>query len=122
MTTKFKQNGVSFGGFIMLLLLLVVVSIFSMKLIPAYMENGKIQHALDAIVSDPAMQEASVADIKASFEKRANTMDAVNVVTKNDIEINKADGRLTLSVSYSKKIALGGNISLLLEFNPSATR
>jgi hypothetical protein len=103
-----KQRGVTFGGFIMVLALLGGLAIFSMKLIPAYMENGKIQKAFDAITHDPAMQTA--------------TMDNVTTVTSNDIEINKDGGRLKLSASYSTKIPLAGNVSLLIEFNPSAPK
>jgi hypothetical protein len=43
-------------------------------------------------------------------------------VTSNDIEISKDDSRLTMSASYSKKIPLAGNISLLIEFHPSAPK
>ena len=123
MKTFFKQQrGVTFGGFIMILALLGGLAIFSMKLIPAYMENGKIQKAFDAITHDPAMQTATVAEIRDSFYKRANTMDNVTTVTSNDIEINKEGGRLKLSASYSTKIPLAGNVSLLIEFNPSAPK
>jgi len=117
-----KQRGVTFGGFIMVLALLGGLAIFSMKLIPAYMEDGKIQKAFDAITHDPAMQTASIAEIRDSFYKRANVMDNVTTVTSNDIEINKEGGALKLSASYSTKIPLAGNVSLLLEFNPSASK
>ena len=117
-----KQRGVTFGGFIMVLALLGGLAIFSMKLIPAYMENGKIQKAFDAITHDPAMQTATAAEIRESFYKRANTMDNVTTVTSSDIEINKEGGRLKLSASYSTKIPLAGNVSLLIEFNPSAPK
>ena len=117
-----KQRGVTFGGFIMVLALLGGLAIFSMKLIPAYIENGKIQKAFDVITHDPAMQTATAAEIRESFYKRANTMDNVTTVTSNDIEINKDGGRLKLSASYSTKIPLAGNVSLLIEFNPSAPK
>lgn len=117
-----KQRGVTFGGFIMVLALLGGLAIFSMKLIPAYMEDGKIQKTFDAITHDPAMQTASIAEIKDSFYKRANVMDNVTTVTSNDIEINREGGALKLSASYSKKIPLAGNVSLLVEFNPSAPK
>ena len=123
MKTLFKkQRGVTFGGLIMVLVLFVVVAIFTMKLIPAYMENGKIQKAFDAIVRDPAMQTATIADIRDSFYKRSNVMDNVTTVTSGDIVISKEDGRLSLSASYSTKIPLAGNVSLLIEFNPSAPK
>lgn len=117
-----KQRGVTFTGFIMVAAVLVSVAIFSMKLIPAYMENGKIQKAFDAIVRDPALQAGTVFEIKEAFYKRANTMDNVTTVTSNDIVISKENGVLTLSASYSAKIPLAGNVSLLVEFNPTASR
>ena len=122
MITIVKQRGITFSGFIVVLVLLVAVAIFSMKLIPAYMENGKVQKAFDAITRDPAMQTATVAEIKDSFYKRAITMDNVTTVSANDIEISKEGGKLTLSASYSAKIPLAGNVSLLIEFNPSAPK
>jgi len=122
MKTLAQQHGVTFGGFIMILALLGGLAIFSMKLIPAYMENAKIQKAFDTIVHDPEMQTATVADIKSSFIKRANVMDDVSVVNQGDIVISKEDGKLSLSASYTKKIPLVGNVSLLLEFNPSAPK
>lgn len=122
MKTTAKQGGVSFGGFIMVLVLLGGLAIFGMKLIPAYMENGKIQKAFDAIVRDPSMQSASVAEIKESFNKRAIVMDSVTVLNQEEIEIDKEGNALRLSASYSKKIPLAGNVSLLIEFNPSAPK
>lgn len=117
-----KQHGVTFTGFIMVAALLVSVAIFSMKLIPAYMENGKIQHAFDAMVGDPAMQTGTVREIRDSFYKRANTMDNVSSVQSEDIVIAKEDGRLSLSANYSAKIPLAGNVSLLVEFSPHAPK
>ena len=122
MKNSVKQGGFSFGGFIMVLVIVVAVAIFSMKLIPAYMDNGKIQKAMDAIVRDPAMQAASVADIKMAFYKRAITMDNVTALSENDIEVYKEGGKLSLSASYNVKIPVAGNVSLLLEFNPSAPK
>lgn len=117
-----QQRGVTFGGFIMVAFLLAFVAIFSMKLIPAYMENGKIQKALDAIVRDPAMQNAPVAEIRDSFYKRANTMDNVTTISSGDLEISKENGRLSLSANYKVILPLAGNVKLLIEFNPAAPK
>lgn len=123
MKTLFNpQRGVSFGGFIMVLAVLIVAAIFGMKLIPAYMENGKIQKAFDAIVQDPGLQAGSIADIRMSFFNRAITMDNVTNVKMEDIEISKDDGKLEISAAYKVKIPFAGNVSLLIEFNPKASK
>lgn len=122
MHTFKKQDGVTFGGFIMVLILLVALAIFSMKLIPAYMENGKVQKAFEAIVSDPYMKTATDSEIRESFYKRAITMDNVTTVSAQDLEIYKENGALTISANYNAKIPLGGNVSLLISFHPTATK
>lgn len=122
MKTATRQRGFSFGGFIMVLVIFIVLAIFSMKLIPAYMENGKIQKAFDAIARDPSMQSATEHDIRMSFYNRAMTMDAVKAISHQDIEISQDDGGLVLSADYNVKIPLGGNASLLLEFHPTSAK
>jgi hypothetical protein len=49
-------------------------------------------------------------------------MDSVSTVTSGDIVISKEGGALRLSASYSAKIPLAGNVSLLVEFDPSAPK
>lgn len=122
MKTIFKQQGVTFGGFIMVLALLGGLAIFAMKLIPAYMENGKIQRSFDSIVNDPAMQNATTAEIKDSFYKRSNVMDSVTSINTGDLVISKEGNSLSISAAYSAKIPLAGNVSLLVEFTPHAPK
>jgi len=122
MRTFAKQNGLTLSGFIVVAILFIFVAILGMKLIPAYIENGKIQKAFESIVRDSAMQAATVAEIKESFVKRAIIIDGVTSVTQNDILIAKDSGSISLSASYSKQVPLVSNISLLIEFHPSASR
>ena len=122
MKTTAKQNGVTFIGMIMFAIVLVLVAIFSLKLIPVYMDDGKIQKSLDAMVRDPALQSASADEIRNSFSKRVNIMDGVTVVNPADLDISNDNGRLTVSVPYSVKIPFAGNVSLLIEFKPSASK
>ena len=117
-----QQRGVTFGGFIVIAALLGVLAIFSMKLIPAYLENAKIQKSFESIVRDPAMKTATIAEIRDSFYKRSNVMDNVTTVSSGDIEVIKEGAILTLSVTYNVKIPFAGNVSLLIEFNPTATK
>lgn len=122
MKTLNKQGGLTMSGFLTFVILLVAVAIFGMKLIPAYIEYGEIQKSMTAIVHDPEMQTATIKEIKDSFSKRANIMNDVSSVNPDDLVISKDGGVLSLSASYSKKIPLAGNVSFLIEFNPSASK
>jgi len=114
-----KQRGLSFSGFIFGAFLLILLSIIGLKLIPAYMEDATIENLFVTIASDPEMQGAAVGAVKMSFTKRAS-IENVRAIGADDIEISKADGRLTLSASYAVKVPLVANVSLYLEFNPSS--
>jgi hypothetical protein len=115
-----RQRGIGFVGFIMIAAGIVFVAIVGMKLVPAYIHSAQIAQIFKTIASDPGMQGAPIKDIKDSYNKRA-TMNYITDITSEDIEISKADGRLSLSTSYSVKIPIAGNITLLLEFNPSSS-
>lgn len=117
-----KQCGFSLGGFIQLLIVGVVIAIFAMKTVPAYMEAMTIEKTFNEIIKDPAMQAASVSDIKAAFRKRAVTMNNVSAITADDVVVSNDGKSMSLSASYNKAVPLAGNMSLLLEFNPSASR
>jgi hypothetical protein len=114
------QAGIGFGGFIVGAFLLVALTLFGFKLVPAYMENAKVKNIFEEISHDPEMQKASASQILMSFDRRAS-VNWVESVKSSDIEISKGeDGRPILTASYDVKVKLGGNVSLLLEFNPTS--
>ncbi len=116
-----KQRGVSIEGTLVVIVLLIVVGIGAMKILPSYMENATIKKIFDTIRSDPEMQGAPVKAIRESYDKRA-MMNNIKVVNSSDIEVSKDAGGLSLSVSYTVKIPLFSNASLLLEFDTSSSK
>lgn len=116
-----KQRGLSFSGFILGAVILVLAITTGMKLIPAYMQDAKIGNLFTVIANDPEMQKASLRDIRMSFTKRAS-IDGINAINAEDIEITSNGGRLVLSASYAVKIPLAGNISLYMDFSPASAK
>ena len=114
-----QQRGLSFGGFVFGAFLLVLLSIIGLKLVPAFIQNAQIKTVFGEIVRDPNMEKASRREIQNSFERRAS-IDAITAIKSDDIDIASDGGHLILSASYSVKIPLFGNASILLEFNPSS--
>ncbi len=119
--TPVQQRGLSFGGFIVAAFLLVIVSISLLKVIPAYIQNAQIKTVFNEIVHDPGMDKASPREIRNSFDRRAS-IDDITAIKSEDIEIASDGGRLDLSANYSVKVPLFGNVSLILEFNPSSDK
>lgn len=114
-----RQRGVGLTNLLTWAFLLVFIAIGIMKVIPVYVQDRTIQHALDQIAHNPDMQEAQVRDIQDAFFKQA-TMDAITVVSEKDIVVDKRSTGLVLSVNYQVKVPLMGNASLLFDFNTSS--
>jgi hypothetical protein len=115
-----KQRGVGFVGLIMIAAGIIIVAVLGMKMVPAYIHSAQIAQIFKTMAKDPAMKEATIKEIKDSYSKRAS-ISYITDITAEDIEISKSDSQLSLSTSYSVKIPLVGNITLLLEFNPSSS-
>lgn len=114
-----QQRGVTFGGFLLGAFLLVLFGILALKIIPAYMQDAKIKNVFIGIAHDPELQKGSPTDIRVSFEKQAS-IEGITAINASEIDISSDNGRLVLSASYSVKVPVSGNISLLMEFNPTS--
>jgi hypothetical protein len=114
-----QQRGMSFGGFIFSAFLLVICAIFGFRLIPAYIQDATINSTFNEISRDPNMQNATTHDILESFDRRSS-VDDITAIKSSDIIITSDGGRPVLSASYSVRVPVAGNISLILEFNPSS--
>ena len=108
-----KQTGISllgliFGGFV-----LVIAALLAMKLVPSYIEYFNAKKAIYSIVNENP--EASVNDVRKSFEARA-TIDDITSIRSQDLEISKDRGLLVVGFAYRKEIRLFANVSMCIDF------
>jgi len=115
-----KQRGVSISGFLALVVVVVFFVIVCVKVIPAYLDDYTIKKFFNVVAHDPDMKNATVHDIRQSFSKHA-TVSNITAISEKDIDVAKDANGITLSASYSVKIPLISNASLVLEFNPSSS-
>ena len=113
-----SQKGVSLGGLLMILFVVVLGGIFSMKLIPAYIEYYKIKAAVEAIARDKS-RTSSVNEIKKAFSARS-TIDDIESVKPDDLEITKEGSDVVISFGYRREVTLGGNVGLYVDFKGSS--
>jgi Tfp pilus assembly protein PilE len=116
-----RQRGVSLGGLLIICFIIGIVALLAMKVLPEYIEYGSIRKVTTAIVQDPAMKTATLADVKTSFSKRAE-IDNIKIINADDLDITKEDDKLVISFSYTKKVPLFANISLLIDFEGSTSK
>ena len=112
----FSLNSLMIGGVIF-----AVAALLAMKVLPDWIEYGKVVKAIKGTAADTSLKEASVAQVRAAYARRAD-IDEIRTVSPQDLDITKEAGDLVISVTYTRKIALFGNASLVFYFEASSAK
>ena len=111
---RMRQKGVSLGGLLLVLVVVVFVGIFALKLVPAYMQFGKAKTAIQAIAADKS-KTSSVAEVRKAFDLRAS-VDDIDTVKGSDLEVTKEGGDVVISFAYRKEVPLFANLGFYIDF------
>ncbi len=114
-----SQSGLSMTTLLLACVVLAIVALAGMKVGPAYMEYATIKKDVASIIQSGEARTASVADIRKSFDRRAQ-VDDISSITAQDLDISKDGGDVVIGFSYQKKVPLFSNVSLLIEFSGSS--
>ena len=115
--TSYRQRGMSLIGLIFVGLIVVFLLILGSKVVPAVVEYIAIERAVQKIKNEGT----TVREIQAAFERHAQ-IDDITSISYKDLEITKDGDRIILSVEYSVKVPLVGNLSALMDFNASSDK
>ena len=110
-----KQQGMTFIGILFVGIILVFSAILVMKLIPPYIEYWSVKKVMDAIAKDPSLNNMSIREVRASFDKRAS-IDNITIIKGDDLDVSKDGGEMVASVEYPVKVPLFGNLSACMDF------
>lgn len=114
-----KQAGVSLIGMLIIVSLGAFVLFLGFRALPAYSEYFAVQKILNAIAKE-SNSETSVAEIRRTFEKRAD-VEYVQSVGAADLNVQRQGAKVVLSMEYERRIPVAGNVSLVFAFNPSSS-
>ena len=114
-----KQTGVSLSGFLVWCVIFAVGALIGFKIGPAYMEDATIKKHLRTIAKDGAYASGNRKEIENAFSSRAQ-IDRIEVISPQDIQIEKTGAGIELSARYTTRIPLVYNINACMDFNPSS--
>ena len=115
------QRGVSLPGLIIVLFLVIVIALLGFKLFRPYAEFFTIQKAFKELSMRPEIKSGVRRDVMAAWQPIA-TIQNIQTLTGEDIEVTKEGNDTIISANYSVKVPLFHNISLLIDFNPSSAK
>jgi hypothetical protein len=107
-----------FAGVLAVLVGIIFLAIIGMKMVPAYLEYFAIKQAVAAITQGGQLRNATVADVRKAYDRRAN-VDDITAVRPGDLEVTKDGNEIVIAFAYEKRVPLFYNISLLIDFAAS---
>jgi len=119
MQMQTRQRGLSMIGFLFVAAVVVTCVMIGFRVLPSYIEFYSVQKALQQALADA--QDLTAAEVRKAFQKRADA-GYIESVSGRDIEVVKSKNEVTASASWTRKLPMVANVSLLLEFEATATR
>jgi hypothetical protein len=110
-----KQQGMTAIGFVMLLGMIAFFTAIALKLTPLYLEHFEVSSVLKSLAQEPGIASKSAAEIEDIIMKRLGINDVTHV-TKDNIEISKEDGKISIVISYEARVPMLANIDIVANF------
>ncbi len=124
MSLRKRQRGLSFVSLIAIVGILGFSIVIGLKLFPIYMDSWKIDGIMDAVISEPGINQQSRKEIIESMLKRLD-IDAVDAVNyrnyRESLTVAKRKNKTTINVHYWVETPLIGNLTLVAEFDKSVS-
>ena len=119
MQTRTTQKGMTFWGVLVVFALIVFFVVLTLKLLPPYMEYGKVKTALENIAHQPEAGNMERADIKAALDRRFTIEDVNNINLDKNLFVEKKPGVTIIRIAYERRVPLAYNVTALIEFDHS---
>jgi hypothetical protein len=120
MNTRQRQRGLSIVGFIFVAVVVMLAVMVGFRMVPAYIEWYTVRKVMTDTLQT-SRDGISLYQFRRDFDLKA-AADYIDSVRGSDVEISKNGNQLVATASWTKVLHLVGNVSLLLEFEATATK
>jgi hypothetical protein len=120
MRNRNRQGGLTMTGFLLTAIVAVAVVMIGFRMVPPYIEYFTVKKIM-AKTLDDSKQGFSLYQFRRDFDLKASA-DYIDSVKGSDIEVSKEGNNLVATASWTRTLHLVGNVSLLLEFEATATK
>lgn len=113
-----RQQGLTLISLIFILGLIGFFVLLTLKIVPIYLDHGKVTSALEALKATPGLESKGEFEIRDSLNKRFS-INYVYDVKQDDIKVIKHGNYVKVDIEYETVVNLVGNLSALAEFHDS---
>ena len=120
MRNRHRQRGLTMTGFLFTAIVAVAVVMIGFRMVPPYIEYFTVKKIMAKTLED-SKQGFTLYQFRRDFDLKASA-DYIDSVQGSDIQVMKDGNALVATASWTRTLHLVGNVSLLLEFEATATK
>jgi hypothetical protein len=120
MSMRSKQTGVTFIGWIILLIPVAICGYAGIRLAPVYLNYMKVARTLEGIKGE-FKAGGDTAAIHKSLERHLVEIESVDYPAVQDFKVRRDGQNWILSVAYDDQAPLFANVFILVTFDKSVT-
>jgi len=114
---RHAQRGVTFLGWLVLLIPVAIVVYAGIRLAPIYLNYMRVAKSLDRLTAQEAADgTTSAASLRASLD-RSFDIETIEFPTTKDIDIHRDGDHWVAIADYQDMAGLFGNLSILVQFH-----
>jgi hypothetical protein len=115
-----RQNGITFIGWLFLLVPVAIVVYAGIRVTPIYLNYFKVVKALQQVAADNSEeQQVNMLAVQKDLEHRFD-IDTINNPTLDQVKLQRNGRERMLRAEYEEYVPLFANISLRLSFDVQA--
>jgi hypothetical protein len=117
---KHRQRGATFLGMVVILLILGSALYAGIRLVPVYLEYGKVLRSLEQVRDEHAAISTNKGLLLRSLERRWDVEDIRHIDWK-EVKIDKTAGGFDLTADYAAEVPFAGNLYMVAKFKKTVS-
>jgi hypothetical protein len=113
-----RQRGMTGLGWLTVLFLIGFFALLTFKLAPIYLEHHSVKSVLNSLKDEPLITQRSKGEVLKIIMKRLN-INSIRDLKRDQVHIDKSGGVLTVSIAYSVRKNMLGNVDVIVSFDDS---
>ena len=111
-----KQRGLTFLGFLMVMVVVAGIAIIAMNLVPVYSESFSVKRAMEDLAAEPGVENKDLVQLQKMLQKRFD-IDYVESVIAKEAKLVRDKGKNQLVLNYEVRKPLVYNLDFVAKFD-----
>ena len=120
MINRNKQQGMTAIGWMGVIALIAMATLFALRLIPVYLDSFKVGSVLETVEEEYKNKNVTPVEISQTIMKRLD-INMVTDITKEDVYISLTGKSMLVEVDYEVRKSLMGNVDIIVNVQKSVT-